>query len=352
MICDKHHGLLRSEETFSSFNAHTPFSFSPVLVALCILITCIFSSKCQAQPTNGTDSNTTIGYSDWITFSGNFEAYYDKTSFFPSNHNAIVGQWDTRLEFWLPPYYSHTDFTWGPYLRFSGIAASQNPAWENGLLSAPGAGFQVYPFSFPQFHDTNSILGEIFGPLRLYGEYDRMDYWGQENIWRPVENIRYGAEYWRAWHVNDLTSCWWAEFWSGAWWQEANEYDPHYNSTYFANSLRIGLRKPDYVDNSGIRSSFTPYAFTPYVVLESSLDSHPGSNWENYLQAGVGIRYTPNLFPGGRDGEYYHGLSRLVFFVEYVKTVTYYRASSPSDVPNYDIQAGISFSLGDGFWNR
>jgi hypothetical protein len=228
------------------------------------------------------DASDIIGLKPWVTLSGNFDAGYRKTQFFEKDHNTVVGQWDTRLELWLPP---HDTLSYGPYLRFAGIASRRDPAWENALLAAPGAGFQVYPFSFPALKSPDSIIGKIFGPVRLFGEYNRMDYWGAVNSWRPVEQVRAGMEYWRARHVNETSEPVWSEFWTGLYWQSANEFDKHYDALVFANSLRLGARIP----KSGFLSVFSPYA-----LIESSLTENHDYYWENKLQAGGGLRIAPS----------------------------------------------------------
>src|SRR5262249_4681376 len=125
---------------------------------------------------------------------------------------------------------------------------------------------------------------KIFGPLRLFGEYNRMDFWGHENTWRPDEQTRVGGEYWRAMHVNDDRPWWWAEIWTGVYWQSANEFDSRYHTWIFAGSLRAGVRVPERGWLSG---------FSPYAAIESSLTDNHAYYWENRLLAGGGLRYAP-----------------------------------------------------------
>jgi hypothetical protein len=282
---------------------------------------------------SGADSREDLGLSRWLTISGNFDAGYRKTQFFENNHNAAVGQWDTRVELWLPPF--REEFSYGPYLRFAGIAASRDPAWENALLAGPGAGLQAYPFSLPQFREQGSLVGKLFGPLRLFGEYNRLDFLGNGNSWRPDEQVRAGMEYWRASHVNSITNWWWNEMWSGLWWQSANEFDPHYNSLVFANAVRIGVRKPG--------AAILSY-LTPYLAVESSLTDNNAYYWENKLSVGGGLRFTPVLSEMKSKW-----LNRLVIYAEYVHVATYYHTSAPAPIPDYDIRVGISFSFGEWY---
>jgi len=269
-----------------------------------------------------------------VTFAGNFDLGTRETQFFESNHNAFVGQWDTRIEFWLPP--SRAKFSWGPYLRVAGIAASKNPAWENAWLAGPGAGIQVYPFSLPSFRKSDSIVGQILGPVRLFGEYSRLNYWGKENSWRPNNQKRIGVEYWGAFHVNDAFPAW-LEIWSGVWRQSSNEFDSHYNTQIFAVSSRGGLRIPNADSLS---------AFTPYIALESSSTNKNQYYWENRLNLGGGLRYAPLL---NNDPAESVGISRLVLYVEYIKVSTYYHSAAPSSVPDHDVRMGISMSIGEWF---
>jgi hypothetical protein len=298
-------------------------------LALAALI-CLEPAFCAAD-----DASDILGLEPWLTLSGNFDAGYRKTQFFEKDHNTAVVQWDTRLELWLPP---QETLSYGPYLRFAGIASSRDPAWENALLAAPGVGFQVYPFSLPVFTNADSTIGKIFGPVRLFGEYNRLDYWGHENTWRPDEQIRAGMEYWRARHVNETSEPFWTEFWTGLYWQSANEFDKHYDTLVFANSLRLGVRKP----KSGFISTISPYA-----VIESSLTDNQDYYWENKLLVGGGLRITPSreALPDGM-----RWMNRLVFFAEYVYAAAYYHTKAPSSVPDYDVRAGISMSIGRWYY--
>jgi hypothetical protein len=281
------------------------------------------------------ESNSTLGFDDWLTFSGNFDAGYRQTQFFEPHHDAAVGQWDSRAELWLPPF--RTNLSWGPYVRVAGIVASRSPAWENAWLAGPGLGFQAYPFSFPQFREGDSLLGKMFGPLRLFGEYNWQDYWGSENTWRPDHQVRVGAEYWKALNVNDYFSPWWLETWSGLYWQSANEFDPHYDTLVFANALRAGMRARD----RGFLSAFSPYA-----AVESSLTGNDSYYWENRLLVGGGLRLAPSLLFLPKEWEW---LNRFVIYAEYLHTAAYYRQSAPSSVPDYDVRAGVSFSIGEWY---
>ena len=125
----------------------------------------------------------------------------------------------------------------------------------------------------------------MLGPLRVFGEYNRLNYWGAENSWRPRKQTRFGAEHWRSLHVNDLSSAWWAETWNGLWRQSANEFDPKYRSTIFANAIRTGVRVPN------ARVS----AVTPYLAIESSVTGNKTYYWENRLLAGAGVRVAPSI---------------------------------------------------------
>jgi hypothetical protein len=181
-------------------------------------------------------------------------------------------------------------------------------------------------------------FGGILGPLRLFAEYNRLDYWGDENWWRPDNQIRAGAEYWHARYVNDTTKLLWGEIWSGLFWQSANEFDPHYNSVVFANALRAGVRVPD----AGILSLFTPYG-----VLESSLTDNGAYYWENRLLAGFGIRVAPWL---RQKPDRFNWLTRLVIYAEYLEAVDYYRTQAPDSVPDHDFRVGINLAIGE--WYR
>ncbi len=292
---------------------------------------------CNAQVRESTEAGSygILGFDDWLTFSGNFDVGYRQTQFFEPHHDAAVGQWDSRVELWLPPF--RTNLSWGPYVRLAGIAASRDPAWENAWLAKPGLGFQAYPFSLTQFRNEDSLLGKLFGPLRLFGEYNLQDYWGSENTWRPDHQIRAGAEYWRALHVNDYWKPYWAELWTGLFWQSANEFDPHFDTLIFANALRAGLRLP----KSGMLS-----ALTPYLVAESSFTDNKAYYWENKLLVGGGLRVAPSL---GKLPEEVRWLNRFVIYAEYVYVAAYYHISAPSSIPDHDIRVGVSFSIGEWF---
>jgi len=302
---------------------------------LAFLITVIL---CQSRLDSKAQSGTALGFDPYLTISGNFDFGFQATQFYAPHQDAVVGDWDTRVELWLPPY--RTNFSWAPYLRFAGIDSSKGAtgSWfDNALLSAPGAGFQLYPFSLPYFRETNRTLGDIFGPVRLFGEYNRVDYWGTANTWRPTDQIRAGMEYWRARNVNDTRKPLWNEIWTGLYYQSANDFSRNYDTAVFANSLRFGARVP--------RQGFIS-TLSPYVVVESSFTGHPSYFWENRLLLGAGLRFTPPLryLPDGMGW-----LNRVVLFAEYLNTASYYYGSPSASVPHYDVQAGLSFSIGEWY---
>ncbi len=271
---------------------------------------------------------------DWLTISANLESAYRNTNFNSSGHHTVLSQGDSRLEFWMPP--GRDKFSWGSYIRFAGLTSDRSPAWENAWLAQPGYGINVYPFSAADFRKKNQKSADIFGPLRLFAEYNQLDYWGSENIWRPNEQVRAGSDYWKQLNVNDLTKPMWSEIWTGLTWQSANEFDKDYNTLTFGNALRLGFRKPD----AGILSMITPY-----LVMESSLSENKKYYWDNRLLLGGGIRFAPPLKFLPREWQ----ANRFVIFAEYLGAAAYYRDSAPSSVPDHDFRIGISISIGEWF---
>lgn len=291
---------------------------------------------CTMMQVSFAQTDKLIGRDPHFTISGNFDAAYRKTQFFQDHHNAFVGQWDSRAEVWLPP--SRTRFSFGPYLRITGIAASKPEAWENAWLGGPGVGFQVYPFSYRREVEEPSGILKALGPMRVFAEYNRMRYWGAENSWRPTRQTRLGVEDWRSFRVNNVRSPWWAETWNGLSWQSANEFSSEYKSVILGNALRAGLRA------SSVRA-LAP--LTPYVALESSVTDNQAYYWENRLLAGGGIRFAPSLIGPIHD---VGRLNRLAIYAEYLRVASYYRQSAPSSVPSHEVRVGITFST--GVWYR
>jgi hypothetical protein len=285
---------------------------------------------------------------DWVSLSANGGYEYHSTKFAVDGLDSFSASGDLRLELWLPPH--RGKFAFGPYLRLSGIRneygdniwIGQNDAgqdeWlvENAWLALPGFGVQAYPFSL--FQDEPGWLYEMAGPLRLFFEYNELEYWGAENStgWRPDTQTRYGLEYWKAYGVNDLDAPWWTEIWSGLICSSANEFSPE-STLNFGLAARAGVRK------AGDRFLGL---FSPYLAVENALSDNTYS-WENRLLMGGGIRITPNL---GDSSDKVTGLSRLVFFVEAMGVVAEYEDKADSEAPDWDIRAGISISLGQ--WYR
>lgn len=300
--------------------------WKPILTGV---ICCFLNAIAIAQ------SGDAVGFPPYVTFAGTFDFGYRATQLFEPHHNAFVGQWESRAEVWLHPY--KDEFSWGPYFRINGIAATQSEAWENGWIGAPGIGFQVYPFSARRFRKRDSRVGNILGPIRLFAEYNRVDYWGVENQWRPHGQSRFGVEYWRARHVNSMSVPWWTEIWSGAWRQSTNEFSSHYNTGILANSLRAGARVPD---------AHLLSAFTPYVTIESSLTDNEKFYWENKLLVGGGLRFAPPL---KRSVPEIRWLNRFAVYGEFVHVAAYYRQTAPASIPNHDVRVGITFSFGQWY---
>ncbi len=240
--------------------------------------------------------------------------------------------------------------SWGPYLRIAGIGATSNNTqpnhFDNAWLALPGIGFQVYPFSLV---DQCGGLAKFLGPLRLFVEYNQVNYWGSANSWRPTEQLRGGGEYWRSINVNNnFVEPVRGEFWSGLYYLSANDFAPNYNSMVFGASVRTGLRIPS---NSYCHTDVISM-FSPYIAMESSYTGHPSYSWENRLLIGGGLRFTPVL-------DQKSWFNRLVFYAEYDYIPVYYYGynyafpSDPAQGPNshslHDVRVGINFSIGDWF---
>lgn len=288
-----------------------------------VLSVCAVGTRLQAQ------NAKPLGFDPRLTFAGNFDAGYRKTQFVTDRHDAMLGQWDTRIELWLPPY--RDKFALGPYMRLTGIAASKAEAWENVWLGRPGVGFQMYPFS--ALRGSRNTIVQALGPTRLFAEYNWLKYWGAENVWRPRKQTRFGAEHWRSLHVNDVKSAWWAETWNGLWRQSANEFSATYKTWIFANAVRAGLRAP----------TRKTAALAPYVALESSLTDNQAYFWENRLLAGGGIRFAPSLIGVIQDKS---RLNRFAIYAEYLHVAKYYRLLAPPTIPNHEVRLGVTFSTG------
>lgn len=318
--------------TISFVSAHLPRSCALHCI---ILVMAILDGACSWSRA---DEAKALGLDPYATVAGDFDLGYQKTQFYVPHQNAFVGDWDSRVELWFPPF--RTNFSWGPYVRLAGIDSSKNTRsnwFDNAWLAEPGGGLQLYPFSLTYFRETNTSLGDILGPVRFFGEYNRVDYWGSANTWRPTRQIRAGFDYWRARNVNDTDEPFWNEVWTGCYWQSSNDFTNRYDSLVLANSIRIGGRLP----GRGLLSMISPY-----VALESSFTAHPTYYWENRLLLGGGVRFTPP-FQNMPDGMRW--LNRAVGFAEYLNTVTYYYGSPTASVPRYDVVAGISFSIGDWY---
>lgn len=270
-----------------------------------------------------------------LELSGWVDGSYRRTQFFAPDYNDAFLQWDSRLEL-LP----RQGFTWGPYLRFAGLLSDHSAAFENTFLAGPGAGFELYPFSPTVFHKSKPLgaIGNVLGPMRLFGEVERTNYFGIDNTWRPHDQVRAGFDYYSGINVNDLTKALWMEPYVAVIWQRANEFDGHYDATIFSAAFRGGLRLPNANAASWI---------TPYVAVESSLTSHPGFFWENYLRVGGGIRITPPLATKPPA----NWMNRIVVYAEYLSMACYYRNSPAAgiQVPRDELRIGISIAVGDYF---
>jgi hypothetical protein len=269
---------------------------------------------------------------DWLGISGNFEYALRNTNYYDSGFNTGLFQGDARLEIW--PLNSQRFF--GPYIRGAYISSNKDVAWENAWLSSPGFGIQSYPFSLLEDSDQ---LKRLFGPLRIFGEFNKMDYMGGINAWRPDEQIRAGAEIWYPINTREedlLDKEWWSEIWTGLWWQSANEFDKDYDTLIFGHSVRFGIRDPE----AGMWSRLSPY-----IVCEGSVTENKDYYWENRIILGGGIRYQLPLF--SQKDNPLSIINRLIIFGEYDRIVGFWDADSPSNIPDYDIRAGIGLSIGE-----
>jgi hypothetical protein len=294
-----------------------------------------------------------IGVSNWLTFSANVEGGLRATQFYVPHYDTGVFQGDSRLELWLPPF--RDQFSWGLYLRSGIVVGSKSDWFQNAWLARPGLGAEVYPFSAGRFQDPSSRVGAWLGPVRAFAEYNLVDYWGVTNSWRPRRQTKTGFDYWKATGVNDSSRPTWLEVWNGAYWQSTNDVTDQYDSWVFATAIRLGVRRP----GRGILSSVAPYAIglgsrTKYDIAGSqgcALGQVGGPPnpcdfyWENNAALGVGVRVAPGVTTLRADGAP-RALTRLVLYVEYLRTLTYYGPVAPANTPRSDVRVGISASIG------
>jgi len=145
----------------------------------------------------------------WLTFAAYLETSYRATQFYQEGHDSVVFYWDARLEAWLPPF--REEFPWGPYLRLGGTVSNRSYAWSNHWFAQPGFGLQIYPLDRPPMRQEDNVLGRVLRPMRLFAEYNRLNYWGSENTWRPDWQFRWGLDYWLERNVHDTDKWLWGE---------------------------------------------------------------------------------------------------------------------------------------------
>jgi hypothetical protein len=281
-----------------------------------------------AQPTDRT------GVAEWWTVSSNSDSGYRRTQFFTSDYNTVLVDVDSRIEFWLPPYRSSS--SWGPFVRLAAIDSSRDQPWENAWFGRPGVGVQMFPFSDRVWRKNKT--GRLLGPLRIFGEYNFIQYWGDDNRWRPTRQQRFGIDYWRGLHVNSHARAWWVETWDSLSWSSSNEFDKKYDTAILANTLRLGLRR-----TAGGAAS----ALTPYLAAESSWTKNDQYYWENRLLAGGGVRVAPVLQT--QKGGHRIRVTRLVLYGEYLRAAAYYGVTPSSAIPRFDVRFGASLSIGDWY---
>jgi hypothetical protein len=312
-------------------------------MVLALVISCFMCCSTRA----GADTpplGTAIKFGDYkLQYSGYVDESFHQTQFFVRNFDNNFFLFDTRLEL-LP----QNGLIWGPYGRFAGNisdhddSSNPNSGFENVLNAEPGGGMELFPFSVPAFN-TGSLagVGTILGPLRLFGEYNHVDYtiFGAQNDFRPNRQVRAGFDYFAAYNVNDVHHWWWLEPYASVIYQSTNEFTAGYNGTIFGTALRAGIRIPN--------KHFYSW-FTPYLAEESSVTSHPGFAFENYCHLGAGVRIAPPLDDLPNELKW---MNRFIIYGEYLDRVNNYRGEAPG-TPNYDWRIGIDIAFGQFFFNE
>jgi hypothetical protein len=270
----------------------------------------------------------------WPTFG---DVGYRSSNFYSEGYNYVGGWVESRFTLQClngPAWHGGI----GIYLK--GVLAKSShdeSLWENTV--AYGIGAEIRPLSTIERVRNHPWL-EWLAHFRIYGEYLKHDFLGNEAEWFPDEDVRTGAEIWKEFNV-DLTSVamvpphfhhrLWGELWWDGSYRRTNFFDEDYDSWRTAVVARFGLRlSPDIGMGRDIY-------LMPYVLAEGSL-SQQRCFWENRGVVGLGLRVMP--FQHAQTD----WLNELRVFAEYHRVACYFKNDAPELIPGNDTRLGLNFS--------
>lgn len=91
--------------------------------------------------------------------------------------------------------------------------------------------------------------------MRVLAEFNRCDYPGREDAWRPEAQVRFGVDYFRQSRYTAGRP--WYDLYFQIAWRSSNEFDPDYNAILFGVAIR--------------GSPIVRYSLSPYFAIESGL---------------------------------------------------------------------------------
>lgn len=291
-------------------------------IGIIILVSTIWSHLIYSKEERG------VRLGDYFSFLEICDWSYRKTNIYLEDYD-FMGGW------------SYTKIVWDRIIRdkkskslpvgiyISGVIAysNQDKPWENNYVF--GIGVEKYIF------ENVKGFPSLFKNIRLYAEYLKIGYTKQKaEEWIPNYDYRIGLDIYKDYGIGkeDTNKFLWREIWANLSWQKTNFFMKDYKSVSASMNVKIGFRIPKY----------TQLSLMPYLVIEASGTSKHDFFWQNRGFFGGGLRVMP--FQKAKIDLW----NRFKIFVEYIGTVSYFKEKPTSDIPDFDIRVGFTFSI--GFW--
>ncbi|MCI4626639.1 MAG: hypothetical protein L3V56_11845 [Candidatus Magnetoovum sp. WYHC-5] len=245
---------------------------------------------------------------------------YRKTNFSKNDYKNISGWAEVKIVL-------KNTLKLNPYIKLTPSYSGTENSWESVFVY--GGGLEYRPFE--DVGSLNDVKFEWIKSFRLYAEYLTLGHMKDEGD-QYKHDMRAGIDIWKEWGASNRNSgLIYGELYSDLSWRKTNFSFEKYKTHSFTIVGKIGVKTIDITKQLPL---------ILYAIGELSTTGK-GSFWENNVKTGLGVRVIPIIKkPFNINSDII-----LRVYAEGLRVVEYLKDEQLPNTPDYDLRAGINFSI-------